>query len=95
MRELRHWCHYAEHTAGMREQMQAQIGVMAKRVILSVPHGSAIPEVDDVETTLWLKGLSVESRLLRWAACSDFVDLPKSSSMRTETGRKIPPQRIL
>ena len=50
----------------MREQMQAQIGVSAKRVILSVAHGSAIPEVDDVETTRWLKGLTVESRLLRW-----------------------------
>ena len=37
--ELRRWRHYADHTAWMREQMQAQIGVSAKRVILSVVHG--------------------------------------------------------
>ena len=91
MRELRHWRHYAEHTAGMREQMQAQIGVSAKRVILSVAHGSAIPEVDDVERTRWLNGLSVESRLLRWVA---FSTCTNSSSMRTEAGRKIPPLPI-
>ena len=61
----------------MREKMQAQIGVSAKRVILPVAHAGAIPEVDDVETTRWLKGLSMESRLLRWVACSDFLDLHK------------------
>ena len=66
MRESRHWRHYAEHTAGMREQMEARIGASAKRVILSVANGGAIPEVDDVETTPCLKGLSVESRLLPW-----------------------------
>ena len=61
----------------MRERMQAQIGVSAKRVIFSVAHGGAIPEVDDVETTRWLKGSSTASRLLRWVACSDFLDLHK------------------
>ena len=77
MKKLRHWRHYAEHTPGVREQMQAQFGVRAKRVILSVAHGGAIPEVDDVETSRWLKGLSLESRLLRWVACSDFLVLHK------------------
>ena len=40
------------------------MGLSAKRVNLPVTHGGAIPEVDDVDTTQWLKGLSVESRLL-------------------------------
>ena len=75
MRGLGHWRDYSEHTSGLREQTQANFGPSAKRVILSVAHGCTVPEVDDVDTTRWPKVLSVESRLLRWVACSRFVDL--------------------
>ena len=75
LKELSHWTHYADHTTELREKMQAHLGVGAKRVIMSVAHGGAVPEVNDEDTHQWLKGLSEESRLLRWIACSDFVDL--------------------
>ena len=77
MRELPHWRHYADHTARLRVEMQGNLGPSAKRVILSVAHGSTVPQNDDVDTARWLKSLSVESRLLRWVACSDFIDLHK------------------
>ena len=57
MRELCHWRHHAEHTAGLRELMQAHIGLSTRRVILSVAHGGATADVDDVDTTRWLEGL--------------------------------------
>ena len=38
-RELPHWRHYADHTARLRVEMQANLGPSAKRVILSVAHG--------------------------------------------------------
>ena len=47
LKELCHWTHYADHTTELRDKMQAHLGVGAKRVILSVAHGGAVPEVDD------------------------------------------------
>ena len=55
--------------------MQTHLGPNAKKVLLSVAHGGSAPEVGDADAALWLKGYSTESRLLRWVACSDFVDL--------------------
>ena len=77
MRDLLHWRHYADHTARLRVQMQAHLGPSAKRVILSVAHGGTVPEIDDADTAQWLTGLSMEPRLLRWVACSDFIDMHK------------------
>ena len=72
-----HWRHCADHTARLRVEMQANLGPSAKRVILSVAHGCTVPQIDDVDTARWFKRLSMESRLLRWVACSDFIDLHK------------------
>ena len=44
----------------------------AKAIILGVAHGSAMLDVGDEDTGLWLKVLSMGSRLLRWVACSDL-----------------------
>ena len=75
LKGLSNWSDYAYHTAQLDEKKQADLGVGAKRVILSVAHGSAVPEVDDADSLQWLHGLSMESRLPRWIASSDFVVL--------------------
>ena len=42
------------------------------RVIPGVAHWGAVPDVGYAESARWLRALSVESRLLRWIACSDL-----------------------
>ena len=67
--------------------MQTHLGANAKNVLLSVAHGGSVPEVGDADAAIWLKGFSTESRLLRWVACSDFVDLHRQFM---EEGRNWP-----
>ena len=38
--------------------------------------GGAVPDIEHAESARWLKALSMESRLLRWIACSKFGLLP-------------------
>ena len=87
MRSLPHWRHYADNTTAVRAQMQTHLCANAKKVLLSVAHGGGVPEVGDADAALWLKGFSTESRLLRWVACSDFVDLQRQFM---EEGRNWP-----
>ena len=87
MRSLPHWRHYADNTAAVRARMQTHLGPNSKKVLLSVAHGGSVPEVGDADAALWLKGFSMESRLLRWVACSDFVDLHRQF---TEEDRNLP-----
>ena len=39
---------------------------------LGVAHGSAVPDNEHAESARWSRALSMESRLLRWIACSDL-----------------------
>ena len=72
LRELSSWSDHADHTAAILGRLQGFLGAKTKAVILGVAHGGALPDVEDAESARWLKALSMESRLLRWIACSDF-----------------------
>ena len=63
---------HAADTAGNRRSVQAQVGPNAKRVIMAVVHGSAVPHVAHVDCRSWLHGPSRETRLIQWVACSDL-----------------------
>ena len=66
------WSDYADHTTAIRGLLQGFLGAKTKAVILGVAHGGAVPDTEHAESARWLRALSVESRLLRWIACSDF-----------------------
>ena len=63
---------HAADTARNRRSVQAQVGPNAKRVIMAVVHGGAVPHVAHVDCRSWLHGPSRETRLIQWVACSDL-----------------------
>ena len=69
-RELSSWSEHADHTTATHGRLQGFLG--AKAVILGVAHASAVRDIEHAESARWLRALSMESRLLRWIACSDF-----------------------
>ena len=76
LRELSSWSNFADHTTAIRGRLQGFLGAKTKAVTLGVAHGGAVPDTEHAESARWLNALSVESRLLRWIACSDFGLLP-------------------
>ena len=72
LRELSSWSDDADHTTAIRGRLQGFLVAKTKAVILGVCHGGAVPDIEHAESAHWLRALSVESRLLRWTACSDF-----------------------
>ena len=52
-------------------------GCRLRSVLMSRKLFCTAPDFRDMDTAQWLKGFSTESRLLRWVACSDFLDLHK------------------
>ena len=60
LRELSSWSDYADH-----------LGAKTKAVILGVAHGCADLDIGHAESACWLRALSMDSRLLRWIACSN------------------------
>ena len=72
LRKLSSWSDYADHTTAIRGRLQGFLGAKTKAVILGVTHRGAVPDIEHAESARWLRALSMESRLLRWIACSDF-----------------------
>ena len=72
LRELSSWSDYADHTTAIRGRLQGFLGAKTKGVIPGVAHRGAVPDIEHTESARWLRALSMESRLLRWIACSDF-----------------------
>ena len=66
------WSDYADHTTAIRGRLQGVLGAKTKAVIPGVANGGAAPDTEHAESARWLRALSMESRLLRWIACSDF-----------------------
>ena len=71
-RELSSWSDCADHTTAIRGRLQGFLGAKTKAVILGVARGGAVPDIQHAESARWLRALSMESRLLRWIACSDL-----------------------
>ena len=74
------------NTTAIRGRLQGFLGAKTKAVILNVAHVVAVPDTEHAESARWLMALSMESRLLRWIACSDF-----GSSKPRSRGPRIPP----
>ena len=55
-----------------RGRLEGFLGAKTKSVIQGVEHGGALPDVVRAESARWLRALPMESRLLRWIACSGF-----------------------
>ena len=72
LRELSSWSDYADHTTAIRGRLQGFLGAKTKAVIPGVAHRGAVPDTEHADSVRWLSALSMESRLLRWIACSDF-----------------------
>ena len=67
---MAHLRRYAADTARNRRSVQAQVGPNAKRVIMAVEHGAAVPDVAHVDSILASRSKSEDStdsmgRLLR------------------------------
>ena len=75
LRELSSWSDHADRTAAIRGRLQGFLSRRRRRVILGVSHWGAVPNIEHAESARWLRALSVESRLSRWIACSDFGPL--------------------
>ena len=72
LREVSSRSDYADHTTAIRGRLQGFLGAKTKGVIPGVAHRGAVPDIEHAESARWLRALSMESRLLRWIACSDF-----------------------
>ena len=69
-RELSSW---TEPTTPRRSVDGCRVScAKTKAVIPGAAHGGAVPDVEHAESARWLRALPMESRLLRWIACSDF-----------------------
>ena len=71
------WQEQAENTRATRDKLERHVGHDVKKVIFSVAHGASVPEFAHEDEREWLNSLSREARLLRWVACSDFLELHK------------------
>ena len=62
----------SDNTAAIRRRLLGFLNAETKAVILGVAHVGAVSDVEHTESARWLRALSMESRLLRWVACSDY-----------------------
>ena len=69
------WMKYASNAEEVRDRIHRTTGLPAKRLLLRMPRGGAVPDTGDQALNGWSEGLSASARFFRWVAVSQPPEL--------------------